>query len=562
MDKDCNDLLIIVPPSLIKNELWAPLGAMYIGSALKKKGYTVKILNIDTEAITENEIIERIKQIKPRFIGYSCMVGTSYKYIKNLSHKIKTAFPKNVQIFGGGLSSAADVVLRYTAVDIVVYGEGDVTIVELIGSLSNSDNFCDLNAIRGIYYKNGPQIVFTGTRPLILDIDTIPYPAFDLLDMDRYLPDALSLIKCFTNRKLDKRIYDKNRNRKMMNIITSRGCIGSCGFCSRPDAGLRMNSLKYIFDLIEYCKDKFNVGFFSFGDECFAPTKKRNWDFINEYKRRNPDIMFRIAGLRVDSVDEEILRAYKEIGCFMINFGFESGSQKILNIIDKRVTVEQNRKVSLWTNKAGMYTPPQLILGMPGETNDTIRETINFLKSLDYYEKQYKFTYALPFPGSQLYNFAMLTKAIEDEDEYLTSLGEIKGTQSFHINLTDEQDCIVAEWRNKIGRETYDHYFYKKYRVTNRLIKMFIHFLESLEYHIRQKDILLVASRKLEISLYYFLNMKQKRKIAQQKYCRFRKKRDITIEEFVKGADWSSVNRDSSLKNINEKLSGVGISES
>ena len=109
--------------------------------------------------------------------------------------------------------------------------------------------------------------------------------------------------------------------------------------------------MKYVFDFIEYCVKEFDVGFFTFGDECFAPNKKRNWDFIEEYKRRNLNIIFRILGMRVDTVDKEILQAYKEIGCWMIEYGFESGSQKMLNIIDKRTTVEQNSKVAIWTKR-------------------------------------------------------------------------------------------------------------------------------------------------------------------------------------------------------------------
>ncbi len=545
------DLLVIIPPARSKNVMWPPYGAMYVASALRQKGYNPEILNVDTERITNSEVIKRIKKINPKYIGFSGVVATYYKYIKDLSLELKQIFPDKVQILGGGLSIAAEILLRNTAIDFIVYGEGEITVCELINCLDTKN---DLNNVSGIYYKKGPSCVYTGNRPLIRNLDTIPYPAFDLIDMGQYLCNGIEFILKFTRKINDKRVYDKNRKRKMINILTNRGCIGSCAFCVRPDPGFRAHSMKYIFDFIEYCIEKFNVGFFSFGDDCFVSNKDRNWQFIEEYKRRKLDIIFRILGLRVDTVDRDILRAYKEIGCYMINYGFESGSQKILNIIDKRVTIQQNRDAALWTHEAGIYTPPQIILGMPGETNETIQETIDFLKSLNFDFKQYKWTYALPTPGSHLYNYAKLTGAIEDEDKYLYSLGEIEGTSVPHVKLTEGEDEVFAGWPEKIKRELDDYYFYKKYKNRNLIIKKCIHIFKSIELHLQRKDLLAVINRKFKLLIYSALNMDQKKGVIQKKYVQFRKKKNINIEKFLKGCNCSSVNRDISLKKINENL--------
>ena len=543
------DFLIIIPPAGVKNTVYPPYGAMYVASALRQNGYNPAILNVDTERITNRKVIDRIKAANPKYIGFSGIVAPSYNYIKKLSIELKNAFPDTIQILGGGLSSAAETVLKHTAVDIVVLGEGDVTIVELLDCLEGGE--C-LQAVRGIYYKDGSSHIYTGRRDLIGKLDALPYPAFDLVNMDRYLPDGVDFIHKFTKAIKDERICDKRRPRKMITIPTSRGCFGECSFCFRAYAGIRVHSMKYVFDFIEYCIERFNVGFFTFGDECFAPSKTRNWEFIEEYKRRKLDIIFRILGMRVDTVDRDILRAYKEIGCWMIEYGFESGNQKMLNIINKRVTVEQNRSAAMWTHEAGIFTSPALVLAMPGETNETVNETIEFLKSLNFHYKQYQWKYALPIPGSPLYDFAKLSGAIEDEDEYLVSLtDEVETAGVFHVNLTEEPDEVVASWDDRLKRELDDYYFNRTYK--NPLVRKVIQFWKRLELHLRRRTLLYTIAKK--IKLFMFKHFRTRKDIVAQKGSpRFRKKRDIKIENLLQSINYFTPNKEAALKNINKRL--------
>ncbi|MBW2035549.1 MAG: B12-binding domain-containing radical SAM protein, partial [Deltaproteobacteria bacterium] len=390
---------------------------MYICSSLRQNGYVPAILNLDLERLSFQETIDRIKAINPRYIGFSGIVSTSYGIIKRLSRDLRNILPDRKQILGGGLSAAWEPVLENTAIDVIVRGEGDETIIELLQHLDEAKN---ISGIKGIAFRDGQGAVYTGRRRLFIPLDRLPYPDFDAVDFDRYLVDGLEFIHRFTKNNLDQGIYDsKRRNKRMITIPVSRGCFGKCTFCYRAYPGLRTHSFKYIFDFVEYCIDRFDVGFFTFGDECFAPNKKWNWGFLKELEKRKLDIVFRILGMRVDTVDQEILRAYKEAGCWMIEYGFESGSQKMLNIIDKRVSVEENRQVALWTNEVGIYTSPALVLGMPGETSYTIGESIRFLDSLDLGFRKYQMAYAMPIPGAPLYEYAKLSGIISDEDEYL-----------------------------------------------------------------------------------------------------------------------------------------------
>lgn len=540
------DFVIVVPPFGIKNTIYPPYGAMYIASAVREKGYRPAIINVDTGRMTNRKVVEIIRGLRPKYIGFSGIVAPSYKYIKELSKDIKDALPDRIQILGGGLSSAAEPILKNTPIDFIVQGEGDITIVELLESLEKGK---DPSGVMGIYRRCGTEFASTGVRRLIARLDDLPYPAFDLVDIERYMPDGKEFINYFSTKIKDKRILDPKRKRRMITIPTSRGCFGKCTFCFRAYPGLRTHSMKYVFDLIEHCIEKFDAGFFSLGDECFAPNKEHNWKFIEEFKKRKLDIVFRILGMRVDTVDRDILQAYKEIGCWMIQYGFEAGNQRILNIIDKRVTVEQNRQVALWTNEAGIFTSPTLVLAMPGETDSTINESIGFLKSLDFGYKQYQWSYALPVPGAPLYDFAKLCGAIQNEDEYLSSLdGKVAGTGVFHINLTDEPDEVVARWADRIKAEMDAHYFRRRYRI--RALARFIDIAKKIELHIRRKDLFIVIKNKL--SFLASESAKKERSVAPA--VRFRKRKEIIFEDLIRGLDDTVINREMSLKNINERF--------
>jgi len=164
--------------------------------------------------------------------------------------------------------------------------------------------------------------------------------------------------------------------------------------------------------------------------------------------------MFQIFGMRVDTVDREILQALKEIGCWMIEYGFESGSQKMLNVIDKRVSIQDNINVALWTKEAGIYTSPAFVLGMPGETTETINETIEFLKKIRY--DYYQCTYAFPVPGTPLYDYARLKGYIVDEDKYLEEIYDFTPNNFIEskvfINFTSEDKATMATWPKEMTK--------------------------------------------------------------------------------------------------------------
>ncbi|MBF0171729.1 MAG: cobalamin-dependent protein, partial [Nitrospinae bacterium] len=437
---------LFIPKYTIPPSVFPPYGALYIASALLSNGYEVRIDDCHRENLNVEQLIKRVNEFVPDVVGFSATVATSYKFVKMASFLLKEHFPDMTLIVGGALTSAAEIVLKNTKIDIAVIGEGDDTIIELMKTIEKRADFKDID---GIAYKVKDEIIYTTPRKQIQNIDVLKYPAFELLNMDNYMEDIYGYIKRFPMYiDLDKRFYEPNKRTKFLRLMLSRGCISQCSFCYRQMRGLRHFSFDYMFDYIEHLMDRFKIRQFSFGDECFSSNKKWTKKFIEELGKRKLDIMFQILGMRVDTVDKDTLIALKELGCWCIEYGFESGSQKMLNIMDKHATVQDNINAAKWTKEAGIFTSPAFVIGMPGETKETIHESIRFLKEIDFNFFQY--TFAFPVPGTPLYNYSKLKGYITDEDKYLDDVytanpNNFIETPSF-INFTDETKENMMLW--------------------------------------------------------------------------------------------------------------------
>lgn len=456
--------IIVTPSTVGETHTDAPYGALYVAASLIEEKHDVRIENYDIEKFEYADLFRRIKEYKPDVIGISGVIVMSYKFVKDVSLYIKKEFPYIKIIVGGGVGSAAELLLRNSGVDVVVIGEGDMTIKELAERIAKGRSYHDVD---GIAFKEGDAVIKTPSRAPIQNLDVLKYPAFDLLDMSKYFIDIKATITGLRHYKNpDSRLFEPQRSKKILRILLSRGCTSKCTFCYRPTPGFRHFSFDYIFDYIEYLIDKFNINIFSFGDECFAPNKAWNWKFLEELNKRKLDIMFQIMGMRVDAVDYDILRAFKEAGCFILFYGFESGSQKMLDIMEKRVTVEENLEAARLTKKAGIYTSPNFLFGMPGETTGTVYETVDFLKRINYGPYWHQYVYALAVPGTPLHDYAKLTDLIQDEDKYLenlfyTSTQNLINTNAF-INFTSEPYETVKSWPKLLEDELLKYYYKNK----------------------------------------------------------------------------------------------------
>jgi len=409
-------VLIIIPKCDIKPTRYPPYGALYIGTYLKQQGYEVKLYNLDILRPETKEVLEYIKRFNPDVIGFSAIVSNVYAYIKELSRQIKDTFPNLFMVLGGQLSNASEVVLLNTPIDVTVISEGEKTIINLLESVKSGSS---LKEVKGIAYRNGGDIIYTAPVDLIKQIDELPFPDFELIDMKKHYVHTPTVgFRNYIPHIKDPRFREpKRQGQKAFTIMTGRGCHAKCTFCCRNMKGIRKHSSEYILDLIEMLKDKYNVGYFTFGDESFVSTKRWVLDFLVKMQKRKLDILFLVMGARVDTVDKELIYALKDSGCFMIEYGYETGSQRMLDMMEKRTTIAENYRTHLWTVEAGLYTVPANVINMPGETPETINDTIHFLKSLKMDVPQLIIKYAQAQPGTPLYEYALLTGLIHNVDK-------------------------------------------------------------------------------------------------------------------------------------------------
>ena len=380
---------------------YPPLGLLHIGTVLKNEGHGVRLLDIDTEKIDEKKFENIFRNFNPDAVGITGVTPTFKNALKwaRLSKKIR-----NVPVIMGGVHAtiAPDETIGCDSVDIIVVGEGELTAKELFNRLQSPGS--DLGDIKGIYFKRDKAVVANEKRPLIEDLDSIPFPDRAMFKKAHAFmpPDAVHL--------------------PVATIMTSRGCPGDCTFCCTKQIfskKFRTRSTKNMVEEVERLVNKEGIKEIHIADDTFTIIKKRALEFCGEIKKKNLNVGFQFMnGLRADFVDRDILLALRSIGMKTVGFGVESGNKNILKNIKKNIPAHITRKAFRLSRELGFETWAFLVFGLPGETDRTIRETIEFTKELD--PDFAKFLILEPYPGSEVH--AELKKAnlilSTDYDDY------------------------------------------------------------------------------------------------------------------------------------------------
>ena len=365
---------------------WQPLGTLYVAASLRQAGHEVVFLN---GAFLDNAtIIERIRDFSPGAVGlYSTAFG--WDKAKNAASSIRKIVPET-HVFAGGPYPVA---LQGKCLedpgagdlDSVVTGEGEFTCVEMIRRLEEGDT---LEGVKGLVWRDGSRIADNGPRPLIEDLDAIPFPARELLgEAGRYVPPPATF-----------------RRWPVAVIITSRGCNRRCLYCFQIDRerslGIRYRSVDNVMEEIELCLDQ-GYREIKFIDDTLAADYGRAMAICREINRRKLDFTW-FASACVNQVDEPLLNAFRDAGCWAVLFGAESGVQKNLNAIRKGITTEQTFKAVRAAQRAGLKVLTPFLFGIPGETYEEALKTIDFAIKLN--PDVANFHSITPFPGTDLYD--------------------------------------------------------------------------------------------------------------------------------------------------------------
>lgn len=345
-----------------------PLGLGYIAAYLKEHGVSVDL--VDCTFLTQEEALERIRSSDSRIIGIQSMFsmkGKSIQLAKLLRKKC------DLLIAGGPLPTVnPEDFLQYF--DVVVLGEGEETMLELAHEAKGN---LDLSNVRGIAYREKNKIKINPSREFIQNLDRIPFPVREMFDNQAY-----------------KNYYRKGFGYTITSMMTSRGCPFSCEFCSKPIFGgqVRTRSATNIVDEMETIL-ALDYDRIYFVDDCFTLNRRRIIDVCDEIIRRDIRIDWECLS-RVDAIDKEVAEKMRQAGCVRMFFGIESGNDAILALMNKQLSIKQAEEAVKTTKLAGMQAGAFFIVGYPGETNETILNTVRFATSLplDY------LSFTMPYP--------------------------------------------------------------------------------------------------------------------------------------------------------------------
>lgn len=385
-----------VPPCAVSK---FPLGVMYLSSYLKKFNYDTKIVDCNAEmsdyrnSHSIDEIIDRyfhtklkemINKYDPIIIGINVFASENFQNAIHLSSSIKKYSP-NIPIVLGGIHPTIfhrEILENYDFIDYVIIGEGEISFYNLVEAIRSS-NIQRISEIDGIAFRSGTNITVKPKTTFISNLDDLPFPDYDGIDMDKYT----------------------SRFTKRLDIITSRSCPFQCNFCSMNlvhGRRWRPRSVNNVVDEIEFLIDRYKINHFSFMDDNLTINKKRTMELFGEIMKRGIQIKFcTINGLSVKTLDKDIIEIMKKAGMYQTCLGIESGSDYIRNeVVGKNLSRDKIYEVVRLCKENKVEIEAFFILGMPGETKDTLNETRKLIKEIN--PDWLGLFYAVPYAGTRL----------------------------------------------------------------------------------------------------------------------------------------------------------------
>jgi len=449
-------ILLINPPGKT-SFVSPPLGLMYLAASLKKAGHQPLILDFLLEKFDQNSLFKIISQ----GIGIIGILSVT-PLINNaifLANLIKKKFPEKIIVFGGPHSSLLpkETLENCQSIDFIVKGEGEERLNFLIDYLEGKRKADELD---GITFRKGGKIIDLPVKKYIENLDDLSFPARDLV-----------LIKKYSK-------FLTSREKPATTLITSRGCPFHCIYCSKPIFGniIRTRSPENILNEIEHLKEKYKIKEIIFYDDSFTLNRERIIKLCQLIIEKKLNIKWKCE-TRVNLVDEELLQLMKRAGCYLIGYGIESGNQKNLNVLKKGITLEGVKRAINMTKKTGIETLGYFMIGIPGESEKEIKETINFAKDLNLDFAQ--FSIATAYPGTELYQIAKtIGRVSENWENSFYALGGQKET----LSLCELNSANLKKYL----RVAYSSFYFRPRFVFNKIKKIrsvsdFLYYLKGVK---------------------------------------------------------------------------------
>ena len=400
---------------------WFPQGLSYVASVLVKEGYDVEIYNQDKFHYPDEHLTEHLNKNRFDVVGVSVIAGYyQYRKLLKISDAINRSKNRPFYIIGGhGPSPEPEYFLKKTKADAVVIGEGEISIVELMEAVANHRSF---TSIKGIAFWEGDKVLINERRPLIKDIDNIPFPAYDLFPIDYY-------------RLL--RVANTCNSDFVMPVLSGRGCTFLCTFCYRMDKGFRPRSNESVIDEIKYLRQTYGVNYIAFSDELLMSSIERTVSLCEDIIKSNLNIKWNCNG-RLNYAKPEVLKLMKRAGCIVIGYGIEAMDDEVLKNMNKGLTTKQVVKGIEATLDAGISPVFNIIFGNIGDNRETLNKAVEFLLKHDDGIQMRTIRPFTPYPGSPLYYYAIEKELLKDCEDFYEN--KHINSDLLAVNFTDMSD--------------------------------------------------------------------------------------------------------------------------
>lgn len=466
--------ILLVNPCLRRNvpHRFLPVGLGYVATAVKEAGYDFDLLDIDLHQQEDDEVERFIRRRRYDVIALGSIV-THYKWVKWFVHLVKSCQPACQVIVGNSVgSSIPSLFLGNAPADVIILGEADVTIVEVLDALSSGrplggspaepwtigrDGGAEVantapDRVEGIVFRHGSgAIVDNGTRRAVRKIDDLPYPDWDLFEVERYLELA--------STTAHDTVHFPAHEAVVMPVNTARGCVYKCTFCHYVfwNDPYRHRSAESILGEIRRNQSKYGANYINFWDELSFSKLDQAERIADALLEADLKIHWTAAVRsdlfgRTDIPREKRLRVaekFRRAGALTLGYSLESANQEILDAMNKRVKREYFAEQIRLLNEVGILSNTSLVLGYPQETLDTVRETMQFCLDLGIYPSV---GYLLALPATGMWEHALQHGHIRDQDDYLSTITE---RQDLSLNMTsvpsDLLESEVKKWLEKIN---------------------------------------------------------------------------------------------------------------
>lgn len=427
------------PPNLQKSGQWkkqgvirCPLNIGLLASFIRERGsYDCSLVDFETtEAASVTEMAEVVLGESPKYVCITTLTPR-FPTVVRMAQEINRLDPAVTIIVGGPHVTGAPQAALYEGISYGIIGEGEQTLLELLDTLEAGH---DPSTIANLIYRAGSDTRVNDIRPFVKNLDELPFPAWDLMNLDDYVDPA----------------YFKGRH---LAIFSGRGCPYDCSFCASRvtwQRKLRLRSVENVMEEIRHIVNVLGVTNLMFWDDTFAADKKRAIAICNKIIEEDLDISYTVQ-IRADACSDELIEALRDSGCAFAAIGVESGNEQMLERIGKREGKEQFRNAVRAMKRANLPTIASYIIGLPGDTHETIRETMEFALELD--ADQSKFMILAPYPGTRVYDVAV-EKGLVDPTSF-EQMENLNYYDSVAINLSEVSDDDLISYQDQ-AYEQYD----------------------------------------------------------------------------------------------------------